>query len=309
MDFEVGNGELTPTLAGREVMSDETKDNEFELLAPDPNEKIFDIGKTKGISENPDIVRHRLRTAKERLFQEYYGTGRDLFMTLHSHLYLKWGYQSFAEFVDTEVGLSLSYAMNYIRVFNKFNNDLAMTPEQLEGIGVTKALALTANVVNRGNASEWIEKAKNKTTKELQEEIKLSRPPKHRAIARNSPEAELSLAKAQMDESILVDDTDDVPIMKTFYLYPKQLEFIESVLTEMPARTKSNKPGNNLTLLVLEHQAQRAEVGGKTEERPQTILDGFAATFGGVVRWCKTKEQAKAMIDFINNNPDIFKEG
>lgn len=305
MDFETSNGELTPTLAGREVMSDDIKDDSFDLV---PGEKTFNIGGSKGPTDNPDIIRLRLRTARERLFREYYQVGKDLFETLHNHLYLKWDYKTFAEFVDNEVGLSLSYAKNYIKVYDKFSRELALLPEQLEGVGVSKALALTDECIDLSNAKDWIEKAKSKTTKELREEIKLSKPPKHRAIPRNSPEAELELAKVHMDESLLIDDTDDQPIMKTFYLYPKQLEFIESVLTEMPSRTKSEKQGNNLTLLILEHQAQRAEVGGKTEERPQIILDGFVATFGGMVRWFKTKGQAKAIVDFINNNPDIFRE-
>lgn len=306
MDFEISNGAFTPVVAGREIVSDELE----ESAALDPNEKTFDIvgsGSSHPPVENPDLLRLRLRTARERIFKEYYQVGTDLFQVLNTHLYLKWGFESFADYVDAEVGLSLKYALNYVKIFAKFNQDLGLRPEQLEGVGVTKALALTDKVITRTNAEEWIDKARQTTTTDLREKIKLSRPPKYRAIPRNSPEALIGLEKARMDESLLIDDTDDPPIVKTFYLYPKQLDFIEKVLSEMPHRTESSKDGNNLSLLLLEHQALRAAVGDKVEKRPHTILEGFEATFGGVVRWFTTKEQAQAILKFMEDNPDTFK--
>lgn len=300
MDIEVSNGTTAPVVAGREVVSDEI-------------EKTFEIiGKgraTEPPSESSDLLRLRLKTAKERIFREYYQVGNDLFQVLNNDWFLDWGYEGFAEYVDAEVGLSLKYAMNYVKIFAKFNQDLGLRPEQLEGVGVTKALALTDKLITRINAEEWINKARNTTTGDLREKIKLSKPAKHRALPRNSPEALMSLEKAGMDESLLIDDTDDPPIVKTFYLFPKQLDFVEKVLSDMPNRTKSKKDGNNLTLLLLEHQALRAEVGDKVEKRPHTILEGFEATFGGVVRWFTTKEQAQAVLKFMEDNPDIFKDG
>lgn len=297
MAFEASNRAVEAAVAGREIVSDEKT---FEI-----------IGKgraTEPLSEHSDSTRVRLRTAKERIFREYYQVGNDLFQVLRNHWYLGWGYEDFAEFVDNEVGLSLKYAMNYIKIFEKFNLELALRPEQIEGVGVTKALALTDKVITRSNAEEWIDKARQITTGDLREEIKLSKPVKHRALPRNSPEALIALEKAKMDESLLIDDTDEQPIIKTFYFFPKQLDFVEKVLSTMPERTKSTKDGNNLTLLILEHQAHRAEIGSDAEKRPRTVLDGFEATFGGIVKWFKTKEQAQAVIKFMEDNPDIFKD-
>jgi len=291
-------------VAGRKVVSDQP---EFELEKIDPNEITFEItGKKKDPNDDPDTVRSRLSTAKARLFQEYYQVGNDLFQVLNKHLYTDWGYENFAAYVDNEVGLSLNYARNYIKVFDKFNRDLGLRPDQMEGVGVSKALALTSPMVNRSNAESWIEKARVVTTTRLKEELKLSRPKRHRAVKRDSEEALLSMAKVQDPESLLVDDIDEQPIIKNFCLYPRQLDFIETVLAEMPQRTKSMKDGNNLTLLVLEHQSHRADVGGKAEERPLTILGGFEATFGGNVVWLKTREQVEAITKFMKDNSSIF---
>jgi hypothetical protein len=294
-------------LAGREVVSD-TEDN---------NELTFEIGKSATKVHDPDELRQRIMQRKNDIDSNFLKLAYDLFLVRNNHTYLKWNYESFDSYVISELGMVQSTASELIRVWSKFRGDLMIPEEEIYDLGFSKALLLVP-VVSKKNIYDWIDRAKVKTRSALELDIKTwkVKNPKQGIVTDNSPAALAALAALKdapdMSSPKILDTLpkEEILIKKSFYLYPRQLELVNTVVNEERTKTDSVKQGNNLVCALTELLVARGQYGDKSEKKPHTILGLFESAFGGKVMWFKSDEQIRLIEKIISDNPDSFeKEG
>ena len=298
--FEIGNREVTSTVAGRKTVSDEE------------NEIVFEIGN----KYDSDDLRARILKRKQTIDENYIQLAYDLFLVKHNHWYRKWDYESFDRYIISELDMAQSTAMELIRVWKKFKKDLSLQDEEIHGLGYQKA-KLLRHVINPSNAGEWIERAKQVKCNELEADIRVwnEKNPKLDPIEDRTPEAMKALEASKNTDfsspsAIANLPKSDRPIKKTFFLYPSQLELVNLVVNEEQTKTDSLKQGHNLVSALTELLVARGQFGDKDEKKPLTILALFESAFGGKVVWFKSDEQIKLIEQIMRDNPNSFeKEG
>jgi len=124
------------------------------------------------------------------------------------------GFENFADYVQTQMGIGYRKAMHQIEIYKKLL-ELDVSWSEFAGIGWTKVLKLLP-VVTKQNVAEWVEKAKAMNALSLQNHVDAALKPD---TAKNNGEP--SEVKT-----------------KTFKLHPDQLEIVGAALQ------KAKKEGN-----------------------------------------------------------------
>lgn len=111
-----------------------------------------------------------LTVAKEYLSRAWELAGM-LYEVKETEIYKAWGFDSFNNYIEDEVGLGRRAVNQYIANFRTFRVQLGVDQTNLKDLEVTKARTIRS-VVNSENVEEWIEKAKSSSRRELITEVK-----------------------------------------------------------------------------------------------------------------------------------------
>lgn len=301
MDLEASNRAITPDVAGRELVSDD-------------NEIVFEIGNHEE-QPDPDDLRARILNRRNHIEDNFLDQAYDLFLVKNNRTYRQWNYESFDAYVISELEMTQTTASEMIRVWKKFNKVAGLQNDEIKSIGFSKARLLTP-ILNKANAKDWIERAKVSKRKDLELEIKTwnDKHPKLKAIEERSPAALKALEEMKNTDfssgPASAPPKEETLIKKAFYLYPSQLELVNTVVNEEETKTDSVKQGHNLVCALTELLVARGQFGDKKEKKPHTILALFESAFGGKVVWFKSDDQIKLIEKIMQENPDSFeKEG
>ena len=79
--------------------------------------------------KKPDELREEIRERAKRLEREYLAQGKALYIVFHCEHHLKWGYDSFKEYVETETGDSVKQAERLRKVWVTLVKEFGVSQE------------------------------------------------------------------------------------------------------------------------------------------------------------------------------------
>lgn len=224
-------------------------------------------------------------------------------------LFKKWGYSSFEEYCEREVGIQRRSASNlrYVYYWFKIELDVAADViEQLKSLGRSKVY-LFAGFVTKDNIMQWIEKAQGMTHEELKKVIVAMR-----ATAKNTKTDDESFEGAKSGAEINDDGHRVAPAPETTHtlhtsLYDGQWGTWNTALDRAKGITGSDVISHNLEMICLDYLATNDFVDPKDDQK-KTIakyekllglkliaIDPRSGkpVFGGDLLWMMVKERVQ----------------
>ncbi len=192
-------------------------------------------------------LRKDIQITKGRLEEEYLRLAGLLFQVSDSGIWEDWGHESFEDYVDGELGFRYRKAAYLISIFRVMVQELGKDASDLRGIGWTKVGMLTGGaspVVDEENVDEWLSRARERSTTELQDDIRVAR-----------AQGEGGGDGGSSGEQDPADEPDERPQKMAFSLYGAQRANVELALELAQADAGSEKPGHLLDLICLAYCA------------------------------------------------------
>jgi hypothetical protein len=118
-------------------------------------------------------VRQGILDAHQIVEQSYVDLAKLLAEAYHKEFYLEWGFADFKEYCDAELDVQYRKAMYLVEVADCIKK-YKIPIKDVEKLGWTKMKDL-ATVITEENLKEWIAKAKELSSRELTEQVKISR--------------------------------------------------------------------------------------------------------------------------------------
>lgn len=272
--------------------------------------------------KNPDApseVRKRLKQNKAKVDSAYIQMGRDLYLAYHRRFYQKWGYDTFTDYVEQEIGIAKTRAERLRRIWTKFVKQLKVPPAELAGVGFTNAFTMLP-VIDSTNVYDWIDKAKDSSWRELDLAVQAAKGPSKTAADKIKTSGGTATAKPTDDDPTYDDDGSDVGVGAavdpkdsrrpwTFRLYPSQFKVLDAAVAEA-RRTKPDEMAENEALahVATEFLASRMSKEEKPLVRLRFMLSVFENVYGGKFVWIKNEEAAAFLGEAMENRPDLFNQ-
>lgn len=215
-----------------------------------------DLEGTKGeIVTRSNEVREQILTAAALIDESYQSLAKLLHETYDNGYYLRWGFENFKEYCETEIGVQYRKA-RYLVGIAEMIRDLSIAWEDVEGVGWTKMRALIPILREEGIVGDWLEIAKQYSVKDLEKLVK----------------------DHKLGFDINADGGDKI-VTLTFRMTPEQSEIITDALDT--AKKVSETSDNVLAFeqMAFDYVMQQGEVPDKT---PLESLIKFAEAHYGV---------------------------
>lgn len=214
---------------------EETPDNEekMELTVLDGGAGIPGTNVAAKLDSPEEVAAWKLRQEIQEIVQQMgdnmFSLSEKLF-EVYSHMtYLKWGYKTWREYVESEIQFKLRKAQYYVSIWNWFGNLPQVVRDKVMVLGWSKVSVLVG-VVDEDNVDEWVALAKEMTHEQLILEAKKFLKP---------PEEEESSGDSGAEKVGRL----------TFVLFDEQREVVENALEHAQEMSESDKKGNNLSLI------------------------------------------------------------
>lgn len=125
--------------------------------------------------ERHDIVYKEIKTADRDISQGYITLAHLLYEAYHNDMHEQWGYKKgrkgFTEFVSDELDIHYRKAMYLVDIADKVK-ELDLDDTDVQKMGWTKMKELS-RIIDKKNHKQWMEKAKDMTTDEVIEAVKM----------------------------------------------------------------------------------------------------------------------------------------
>lgn len=128
------------------------------------------MAKKAEVVPRDEVVRKETENAKEQIEGGYADLAQLLHETWENAYYVKWGYDSFREYTEDELGLNYRKARYYVTIAQVVKR-LKIPWVDIREIGWTKMRALVP-ILNEDNVADWLERAANNTVEVLEESVK-----------------------------------------------------------------------------------------------------------------------------------------
>lgn len=115
-------------------------------------------------------IRNRLQELKTTIERTYLEMAELLNRVRQDKLFVEWGFDSFENYVEQELGYKRRKAFYILSVWRVLHGECGLTEEQLQAIDFSKAREI-ARVADQGNIAAWLEKAGSMSARELADEV------------------------------------------------------------------------------------------------------------------------------------------
>lgn len=258
---------------------------------------------------DPASIRDRVPKLKKMLEQGYLMFARDVWSIYHRKLYIQWGYETYDDYIETEVGVSKDSAYRARLLFETFTMKCGVRPEELDGIGRARATMIRP-LVTKTNARDWIEAAKELSWSEFNDKVqKAKRKKKKTPQPATSPESPtvkpgspITLAKdTPRDQEKTVEVEEDEFVLRRFHLPPETDTLLDEALAEAQRITQSHSAGFNLGCILQHFLAHRLTQEGKTDGRLYYHLRHMEKIYGGRLIHIKDDKAWELLSETIEN--------
>ena len=149
------------------------------------------------LDKRAEEVREALLQVRKDINKNYVKLVQLCYEAWKERYYKKWGYSSFVEFVETELGLRWRRVYYFLNIAKAVEN-LGLKWEEIQEIGWKKASEI-APVLKLENAREWLEKAKKLGYRELHEEVRKIKAQKKKKKVKYNPVETIESEDNQQD--------------------------------------------------------------------------------------------------------------
>lgn len=222
----------------------------------------------------PDQLRPELKRLRNVVEQTYFRMGALLHRVITLKSYLEWGYNTFGDYTDAELGFKDSKGYYLSRTWEALCVKLGVQQSMMEGVGLSHAKAI-AQVATAENVGEWIERAKKVSVSTLVSEVKASK----EAAKGGDGKTKLTPPKEEKP-----------PVKKVFHLFPAQEEMVEKALAMASKEAESEKPGHLLTMICTEYAATNLNLD--EDGRAEWYINQLKAQFPKFEFFMFTSKQA-----------------
>ena len=131
-----------------------------------------DIEDPKGeIVTRSNEVRQQIMEAAAAIDESYQSLAKLLHETYDNGYYMRWGFENFKEYCETEVGVHYRKARYLVGIAEAIK-DLGIEWDDVEGVGWTKMRTLLPMLKEDGVVGDWFELAKQYSVKDLEKLVK-----------------------------------------------------------------------------------------------------------------------------------------
>ena len=241
-------------------------------------------------------LRGRARTLSKQIETTYWELGKAIYEVwdgcpggrrraagepeIRKGLHEKWGYASFEEYCDKEVGLKRRTASHLRYAYYWFEHKLSLPSEvkdRLKKLGRSKLYAMAGHVTE-DNIISWIDKAEMMTVEDIKKTIATAKAVESRKSSEDNPHAGDDLYEYAKQDKIAADnaggDFREAPapeVMKTLHtsLYAGQFETWQNAFDRAKGITGSDKISHNLEMICLDF------LGGNDFTTPETDVGTY----------------------------------
>lgn len=266
-------------------------------------------------NDSPDEIRKRIVATKNAMDRAYLQLGRDLYLVFHRRMFIGWGFDSFKDYVEEEIGEDLKRCERVMRIWAHLVKGCSLRPSVLKGLSYTNALQLLP-VTDRSNAAARIAMAKKLSWRDLRTKIKVWKSPSADDVAdlpRDEDGDEDGDGDGDNDEPTEPEPepepADDDRETMTFRLYPGQAKVVDAAIAEAQrAKDCGMAPNEALANMATEFLASRMAKEDEPVTRLSYILGVLERVYGGKIIWIPTDEAAGLLIKTMEDHPDLFND-
>lgn len=191
-------------------------------------------------------------------------------------LFKKWGYKSFADYADSEVGIRKRSAENLRYAFYWFEIQLHLpkeVKEKIKSLGRSKVYQL-AGFVQEDNIIMWVDKASEMNFEELKKSVKSAKSVGGDKNADNEElDQNMDLSDLDSDEPTPAPKPEEMHTLTTS-LYENQWQTWQAALERAKSASGSDKIGHNLELIAQDFLMNN-EFKIKGEEDLKALISKF----------------------------------
>ena len=266
-----------------------------------PSEEFLPTG------NSPTEIRARVRKLRAMMEEAYIIVARDLWEIYHSKHYIKWGYETWGDYLRDEVGISKDSAYRARKIFETFVHKCNLPPSAVDGIGRSKAQKLLP-IVTRDNARTWISKAKVMTYDDLVEAIEDAKGESGGYPTPTAPDVALPSTPITINVGKLTTTkVEPKPAkfrVRNFRLPDETDDLLEEALNEAQRITNSHAAGFNLGCIAQFFLSHRLTSEGKNDHRLPWHFRQWEKIYGGRMIHVKDDKGWALLEEAIKRNPD-----
>lgn len=234
--------------------------------------------------DEPDTIRARIPRIRAITETCYMQLASDLWSVYHRKLYTDWGFDTFDDYVLTEVGISKDRSYRLRHIFAVLVMKCGLTPDSLKDLGRSKAEKLLP-YVTRENAATMVREAKQLSFGKFVakiEKIKAKQAASKGVIDTTSKPSDASLDPSARPAGVrLTSNTLPGFHARVFHL-PKETDtLVDEALAEAKRITKSPSDGFNLGCIAQHFLAHRLTTDSADDGRLLWFMRGMERVYGG----------------------------
>lgn len=258
---------------------------------------------------SPDAIRARIPLLKEITERCYMRLARDLWEVYHLKHYTKYGYNTFDDYVATEVGISKDRAYKLRRIFSVLVLKCDIPTAEVESAERSR-VEMILSVVNRENARDWLTDAKTLPYKDLKN--KLVRESIRRkgvapaATKSDKPEVTTPVRLACEDPRAPDFREAEEYIQRTFRLPTDGDTLLTEALAVAQRVTDSHSDNFNLICMAQQFLAHNLTVEGKDDGRRGYFQRWMEEIYGGWFLHVRNEEAWDVLREAVESRPDLF---
>jgi hypothetical protein len=187
-------------------------------------------------------VRKRVLDLRKKVEESYWELSQSLSEVYGKSYYIAWGFQSWKEYVESELEFALRKAQYLVSISDWFSKMSPQLQDWIKGLGWTKAKELVG-IVNDENAADWQARLEGLTYAQLVDELK---------------------GKGKDIETPIdgdgggSDSAEEKPQKKAFSLFPDQSANVTAALDKAKQLANTEKDGHALDLICSDFLATNA---------------------------------------------------
>jgi hypothetical protein len=215
------------------------------------DEKAIEVAGQEQASSGPEKnaeVRQAVRDLRDNVEQKYWELGERMQEVYRGDMYRDWGFDSWKEYVDEELGFGMRKARYLVQLHEWFGTLPSSIQKWVRELGWTKA-RLLMGCVTKENAAEWRKRVEGKTVSQIEDMLKLDR----QGDDENSDDGEGVAKKPEKAAK------------RSFMLFPEQDDMVKQALDKAKELAESDKDGHALTLICQEYLATNTNTFAKED--------------------------------------------
>jgi hypothetical protein len=193
-------------------------------------------GEDAGLDISDDDIRQEVLDLKNQVGDKYWLLAKDLKTVYDKDLFRNWGFESWKQYVDSELAFELRKAQYLVQIHTWISQMPPAIQEWMHELGWTKCRMLL-HVVTTENATEWKNRVEGKTVAEISEILKGGGDGGGGGEGGNSGEGDSMIEPSKK---------------YTFGMKGNQISIVDMAIARAQELAETDKPSNALALICTE---------------------------------------------------------